>query len=186
MPNADKAEAIGKEAVAAGQADLAARTKELEELKAADPGIWEGLTETVTPQILQTITVIAKSQDVKLKSFRPQNPVADGDISRSNFVVIIEGSFPKVVAFSKAIDSASSNLGLSQVQIASVDQETDMVNATISVIAYIRQPEVKKGRTSEVATVKTPNEESTTKGAQIKKELANDPAKPTSIPKESK
>jgi|GEM_PF-1806241 len=185
MPDAKKAEEVGKEAVAAGKAELAVRERELEELKAADPAIWEGLTETVTPQILQSVTLMAKAQGVTLKSFRPQNPVADGDISRSNFVVLIEGPFPKVVAFTKAIDTKSSRLGLNQVQLAAVDQETDVVSATVSVIAYIRQPEVKKGRTSEVATTKNPNPNENKKGAQIKEELSNDSTKPTSQPKES-
>ncbi len=185
MPSAAKAEAVGKEAVRAEKAGLVVKETELAELQAMESGIWEGLSETVTPQILQAVTVIAKAQGVTLKSFRPQNPVADGDISRGNYVVLIEGSFPKVVSFAKAIDSESSRLGVSQVQMASVDQETDSVNATIGIVAYIRQPEVKKGRTSEIATTKDATGNTDKKDTQIKKELSNDSSKSSSVPKES-
>ncbi|MFM9873605.1 MAG: type 4a pilus biogenesis protein PilO [Fimbriimonadaceae bacterium] len=186
LPNSKEAEIDGKNSVKQAKAALNASQDELAELEASNPGLWEGQTETVTPQILQAVTVIAKTQGVTLKSFRPQNPVADGDISRSNFVVLVDGSFPKVVAFTKALDSSTSRLGVNQVQIASIDQESDTVNATIGIIAYIRQPEVKKGRDTTATTDTTPTKGDSKKVVPINKEVSNDPAKQSSLPKDSK
>lgn len=185
MPNAKEAEIDGKNNVKQAKAELTKSQDELAELKSADPGIWEGQTETVTPQILQAITVIAKTQGVTLKSFRPQKPVADGDISRSNFIVLIDGSFPKVVSFIKALDATTSKLGVNQVQIASIDQESDSVNATIGIIAYIRQPETKKGRTEVNDNDLKTNSEKISKDVPNNTEQSNEPEKATSSPKES-
>lgn len=122
------------------EAQLRADSARLEKLRAANPSIWDGQLEDVTPRILAEATRLASSNGVNLKSFRPQNPVTDGETMRANFVMLVDGSFPKVAALIRAIDSPASRIGLSVVQISSADQESDTVNATLGIIAYLKAP----------------------------------------------
>lgn len=147
-PDPEIAERAGKLRLEKAQKELNLNLAKQASLKEKNPALWEGQTETITPQILQSISVIAKAQGVNLKSFRPQTPVADGDLSRGNYVLLIDGTFPQVANFVRALDSAANRLGVSQVQISSSDQESDKVNATVAVIAYVKQPVVEKSRES--------------------------------------
>lgn len=144
-PKAAKRDGKGRLDLAKTERDIA--QKELDERKSESAAVWEGEASTITPQILQSVTMIAKAQGVNLKSFRPQNPVADGNISRASFSVMVDGPFPKVVSFIRALDAESSRLGVNLVQMAAVDQQGDTVGATIGVIAYVRMPDVKKPST---------------------------------------
>lgn len=144
MPNPEAAKKDGRGRLELAKSERDIAQKELDDLKAGSAAIWEGQAETVTPQVLQSVTMIAKTQGVNLKSFRPQNPVSDGNLARVSYSVMVDGPFPKVVAFIRALDSESSRLGVNLVQMASVDQESDNVGATIGVIAYVRMPEATK------------------------------------------
>ncbi|MBX3115088.1 MAG: hypothetical protein KF836_11025 [Fimbriimonadaceae bacterium] len=128
----------------------------LQELILAETGTWEGDQEVVTPKILQTVSQLASSHNVNLKSFRPQSPVSDGDTIRAHFVILADGKFPDMASFMKALESNSTKIGTNVVQIASADQESDMVNATIGIVAYIKAPEV-------VATNRRPSNTNTVK-----------------------
>ncbi|MBS1711770.1 MAG: hypothetical protein JSS71_08605 [Armatimonadetes bacterium] len=144
MPNPEAAKKDGKGRLELAKSERDIAQKELDDRKAGSAAIWEGQAETVTPQVLQSVTMIAKTQGVNLKSFRPQNPVADGNLARVSYSVMVDGPFPKVVAFIRALDSESSRLGVNLVQMASVDQESDNIGATIGVIAFVRMPEATK------------------------------------------
>jgi len=114
----------------------------LQELILEDTGMWEGDQEVVTPKILQAVSQLAAANKVNLKSFRPQSPVSDGDTIRAHFVILADGKFPDIAAFLRALDSSSTKVGTNVVQIASADQESDQINATIGIVAYIKAPVV--------------------------------------------
>lgn len=172
-PNKLVAERAGILRLEKAERELKLNEAKLEALQVKDAAIWEGQADTVTPQILQSISIIAKAQGINLKSFRPQAPIADGEISRGNYVLLIDGSFPDVANFVRALESPTSRLAVSQVQLTAVDQETDKVNATVGVVAYVLQPKVLNKREAEMAA-KAAEEAKATESTQNKDELAND------------
>ncbi len=129
------------EQIADLEIEVARASAELERLQSATPNIWEGNMEDVTPRLLAEASRLCANHNVNLKSFRPQNPVSDGETIRANYVMLVDGSFPQVTALIRAIDSPASRIGLSVIQISAADQESDRVNATLGVIAFLKAPE---------------------------------------------
>lgn len=187
IPSADAKleERRGKAHLEAAIKDRKASEEKLAALEIGDTAMWEGVSESVTSQILQSVTVIAKTQNINLKSFRPQTAVADGDLSRNNYVVLIEGSFPQVVGFIRSIDTPSSRLGISLVQVSASDQETDSVNATVGIVAYVKMPDATEVAKNEKKA--TGSESTTTNNVDPNmKKTMNDEEKSASQPKEQK
>lgn len=143
-PDANRIRNQRSSKITALQAEVAKEESRLEMLKSADPNLWEGDMEDVTPKLLEEASRLCANHNVNLKSFRPQNPVSDGETIRANYVMLVDGSFPQVAALIRAMDSSASRIGLSLVQISSADQESDKVNATLGVIAYLKAPEPPK------------------------------------------
>lgn len=175
-----------------GRANLekAIKAREISEMQLANleseaSGMWEGAPESITAQILQSVTVIAKAQGITMKSFRPQTAIADGDLSRNNYLVLLEGSFPQVVAFARSIDTPSSRLGISLVQVAAADQESDAVNASIGIVAYVKMPEVEK-KPNPGTNDKTSKEAVTKNEGPNKDNSMNEVKKETSLPTDKK
>lgn len=120
--------------------------EELERLILEDSGLWQGAQEEVTPKILQEVSKLATANRVNLKSFRPQTPVSDGETIRAHFVILADAKFPDMAKFVRALESGSTKIGLNIVQLSSADQESDQVNATIGIVAFLKAPVVVKKR----------------------------------------
>lgn len=96
---------------------------------------FQGHPETVTPKILEQVSAIARNHNIAIKSFRPQKTDAEEGIARLPFVVLVEGTYPNLVSFVKALDEPSVLLGVNLLQVSAADGETDRVNATLGLVA---------------------------------------------------
>jgi Tfp pilus assembly protein PilO len=119
------------------ESDLKRKQETLANLKSGEKAVWQGAAQTVLPQVLQSVSILAKAQDIKLKTFRPQAPITDGEVTRATYLTMVEGPFPQVAAFIRSIDRPDSQLATSTIQISALDQESDLVTATVGILAYI-------------------------------------------------
>lgn len=116
--------------------------EKLEELTLNPPKAFEVLPEKATPAILAEVTRLAGTSKVNVKSFRPQRPDMNGAMARLTYVVLADGTFDQAMAFAKALDASDNRIGVTQIQFASADGETDKVNVTIGIVAYAEKPKV--------------------------------------------
>ena len=130
------------------QRELEDRIGKLEaERKAAkttiDSWVWTEKVEDVGPKALESITAYAQRNHLKLIAFRPQKAVEVNELTQLPFVIAIEGAYPNIVRFVKDLETPSLKLGTGMIQVSTSDSNSDLVAATISVVAY-RKPETKK------------------------------------------
>jgi hypothetical protein len=105
--------------------------------------VWTGSADSVGAQALEMATSIAKSKGLKLTAFRPQKALDEGELWRLAFVMTLEGSFPGLQSVVRELETPSRRLSVHLVQVASADEASDLVNATIGVTAYLEKPKAK-------------------------------------------
>ena len=97
---------------------------------------WTGTPEEVLPIALQKVATMAQAHHLKIVGFHPQTVIVAPSITLIPCVVNVDGSFVNVVAFEKDIEGDSTNLTVNLMQLATADQETNKVTASIGVVAY--------------------------------------------------
>lgn len=98
--------------------------------------VWQLPTEQIGPKALASITAFAQRNRLKLVAFRPQKAVEVNELQQLPFVISIEGPYPSLMRFVKDLESPELKLGTSLVQISTSDPNSDIVSATIGVVAY--------------------------------------------------
>lgn len=115
--------------------------------------VWAVPLAEVGPRALESVTSFAQKNRLKLVAFRPQKPVEVNELTQIPFVIAIEGSYPNVLRFVKDLETPALKLGTSMIQISTSDPNSDLVSASIGVVAY-RQIEKPKPSQSNNATKK--------------------------------
>lgn len=105
---------------------------------------WNSKIDDVAPAALDTITKLAKQNNLTLVSFRPQKPIDSAALTQLPFQMIVDGSFVNVANLIQSIERTDSKLAIQQVQYAGQEGETDIVTANINLIAFIKKPEATK------------------------------------------
>lgn len=106
--------------------------------------VWADTTDGIGAKSLDLCTKLAKMQGLKLTAYRPQKPVEDGELIRLSFVMTLEGPFPAVQQFVRQLESPARKLSVHLVQVASADDASDLVNATIGITAFVEKPKTNK------------------------------------------
>ena len=104
--------------------------------------LWTGDAETIGARSLNNISRTAKVKGVRLSAFRPQRPIQAAELEQLPFLTIVEGKYPAVVSFIRALEHPSWKLATGSVQIAATDGTSDNVSASIVLVAF-RDPSVK-------------------------------------------
>jgi Tfp pilus assembly protein PilO len=112
--------------------------------------VWALPIQEVGPKALESITAYAQKEKLKLVAFRPQKTAEVNGLTQLPFVISIEGPYPGIMKFLKDLDQPDLKLGTNLVQVSSSDPNTDLVSATVGVVAY-KQLETK------TATQEKPN-----------------------------
>lgn len=136
----------------------------LEKLKADDTVFktavrnhtWSEKVDDIGPKALASITTFAQKHRIKLMAFRPQKPVEVNNLTQLPFLISIEGPFPAIMSFARELEDPKLKLGTSMVQVSNNDPNTDLVSATVGVVAY-KQIEVKKSQGKTNAEAKKEN-----------------------------
>lgn len=108
-------------------------------LDSGDPNgalVWRGGAEDVTPALMKSVSGLASKRRLKLKAFRPQKPEKGDAIDRLGYVVMVEGPFAQVTGFVRELEGDQTKAGVNLVQIAAQSGSSDMVSATIGLVAY--------------------------------------------------
>lgn len=114
---------------------LKSHTAEVEQLT------YTGIPDSITPRILEQVNQIAKTNNVNVKSFRPQRVEAGDGIVRLPYILLVDGKFTDVVSFVRTADEPSTLFSVNLLQTAAADGQSDRVNATIGLVAFTRPPE---------------------------------------------
>lgn len=99
--------------------------------------LWSDPDDRIAPKTLKILTDLAAKYNLKVSSFRPQKETAAGALMILPFFVSLDGAFPDVGNFIKEFEEKQQTLILDNVQIASSDQNTHAVTASLEVSAYI-------------------------------------------------
>lgn len=113
--------------------------------------LWAGDAEQIGPQSLAIATRAAQQSGLKLSAFRPQKPLTEGPLQRFPYLVSLEGTYPRVLAFVRYLETNERRLAVNVVQIASSDGASSAVTATVGIWAIRQAPEAPptaKGRTT--------------------------------------
>lgn len=105
--------------------------------------VWTQAVAEVGPKALESVTAFAQRNGLKLIAFRPQKTAEINELTQLPFVISIEGAYPNIMRFVKDLETPSLKLGTGMVQVSTSDPNSDLVAATISVVAY-RKLETKK------------------------------------------
>jgi Tfp pilus assembly protein PilO len=103
-----------------------------------DAHTWPIPADQVGPQALAKVTALAKSHNVKLVAFRPQKQNDAEGLIQLPFLILVDGQFTSVMQFMKDLDKTDTKLAVSLVQMASADEATDRVTASVGAAAYLK------------------------------------------------
>lgn len=98
--------------------------------------LWNLGAEAIGPMAMGRVSNMAKANGLNMVAFRPQRNVPAGDLVRYAYQISIEGSFGKVVEFTRKLETPETKLSVVSLQVASTDGASDAVSATIGVVAY--------------------------------------------------
>jgi Tfp pilus assembly protein PilO len=98
--------------------------------------LWNMPAEEVGPVAMQKVGEIALLNHVKVQSFRPSRITDAGGLEQVPFQVVINGVYPNVIAFTRALERSPAHFAVNQVSMSAGDGNTDNVAATISIIAF--------------------------------------------------
>jgi Tfp pilus assembly protein PilO len=131
---------------------------------------WSLKADEIQPVALESITKIAKAQKINVVSFRPQKVTESSSLRQLAFTLNIEGGFLSVANMINAIEQPGTKMAVNQVQFASKEGESDLVNASISLVTYLEKPKAKESSsvTKPAMTGKTPapNSQNTTQNGK--------------------
>lgn len=106
---------------------------------------WPGTSEEVLPLALQKVATIAQSHHLKIVGFHPQNVITAPNISLVPLIINVDGPFTSVIAFARELETPGTNLNVNLMQLATADQESNKVTASIGIVAY--QPVIDESAT---------------------------------------
>jgi Tfp pilus assembly protein PilO len=101
-----------------------------------DSWTWTEPIAQIGPKALNSITLFAQRNHLKLIAFRPQKTTDVNELTQLPFVISIEGAYPSVMQFVKDLETPTLKLGTGMVQVSTSDPSSDLVAATINVVAY--------------------------------------------------
>ena len=99
--------------------------------------LWQKSRDEVGPAAMAWVSESARKRFIKVRSFRPQRSVRENGVDQLNYLVTTEGSYPAVMEFLKEFESEESLLAVKLIQVGSIDGATDLVRASIGLVAYV-------------------------------------------------
>lgn len=98
--------------------------------------VWTEPIAEIGPTALESITAFARTQKLTLLGFRPQKTLDVNGLTQLPFLISVEGPYPNIMKFVRQLEASDLRMGTSLVQVSANDPNSDLVNATIGVVAY--------------------------------------------------
>lgn len=111
--------------------------------------VWASTPDAIASQTLANATQMAKRYGLGLSGFRPQKPTEEGELTRLTYVMTLEGPYPGLQAMVQDLETPGRRLSVHMVQVASADDASDLVNATIGVSAFLERAKPKTAEPTE-------------------------------------
>ena len=138
-PDAKKAVAGTVQSINKNKLDAKTANKLYEtKLASARMRLWDMSDDKIAPEALKRLNALAKKHGLTLTTFRAnQKEVSAGALNILPLFVTLDGPFPGVGEFVRDFEENESLLVLSMLQIASTDQTSHKVTASVAINAYI-------------------------------------------------
>lgn len=98
---------------------------------------WSIPEQKVGPTALANVTALVKKNGLHMVSFRPQRRNDEASFVQLPYLLTIDGPYPSVMALCRQLEDPSAKLAVSLVQIASAEETSDRVTASIGLVAYL-------------------------------------------------
>ncbi len=105
---------------------------------------WAGAADTVVPSAIAIVKQRADARQLTLRGFRPLTAKELEGLEMMPYTISLEGRYPNILQFAKDLETNGGKLAVNLVQIASADEATDQVSATIGIVAYRLLEDTKK------------------------------------------
>jgi len=106
------------------------------ETKLVSSRLWDMPAEEVGPVAMAKVNDLALANHLKIDSFRPARIVDNNGLEQIPFQVTVDGVYPNVIAFTRALEHSPAHFAVNQVQMSAADGNTDNVASTIGIIAF--------------------------------------------------
>jgi Tfp pilus assembly protein PilO len=127
--------------------------------EANEARLMTGSVDALSASVMQTLEQFTRQSNVRMVSFRPQRTEEEAGLIRLPFQLVVEGSFLKVINLLQTVETPKTKISVSSVQMTSTDGATDLVTATVGLVAYT----TKDGDNKEGVVPNTSSTTSTTK-----------------------
>ncbi len=114
---------------------------------------WKEPEDVVTPSALTIVSKRAEENKLNLVNFRPLKSVENSSMIQLPLQFTVDGSFASVAAMLESLEKSDSKLTIQQVQFASQEGETDLVTASVSLLAYLAKPTTSKTKPKETTAI---------------------------------
>lgn len=104
--------------------------------------VWTESPDQLGAILMGAVQANARKNGLNMLAFRPQKTEEDSGVVRHGYSVSLEGRFPQVIEFLRAVETPESKLAVGTLQIAAADGATDAVTATVGIVAYRRAEEI--------------------------------------------
>ncbi|MFN8140116.1 MAG: hypothetical protein U0R49_10000 [Fimbriimonadales bacterium] len=94
-----------------------------------------GTPDEIETQATNRINEVAKAHGLRVVAVRPQKAGLVGPLFEQPLIVAVEGRFTGVVGFAAELGTPTSKLAVTQLQVTSADAGSDLVNATLGLLA---------------------------------------------------
>lgn len=122
--------------------------------------VWDVPVAQIGPKTLESITGYAQKSKLKVVAFRPQKPISVNGLTQLPFIVSLEGSYVGVMNLVRQIEADDSKIAPSLVQFSSTESNSDVVSATVGLVAYAKENEKKPSPSKKSAATKTASNQS--------------------------
>ncbi len=102
-----------------------------------DSYMWKASVEEATRLTHLQITALAEQNKLRLVAFRPLRNVESDKVIQMPWQVLLEGPFPNIVAFERALEDKAPKVAVNLIQVAAAQEGTDKVSATVGIVGYV-------------------------------------------------
>lgn len=100
---------------------------------------WDVDQQNLGSRILARLNGLAEKHQLQLSNFRTEHTTSLASLTNAPFVVVVDGSYPDLLAFVNGLESSDSRLAVNMVQITASDASPGNVTATLGLVGYRKE-----------------------------------------------
>ncbi len=108
-----------------------------QKMESVNSKVWHSDADTLGNETLASLTTLAEKNGLILSGFRTEKPIQVASLQEAPLVVVLDGSFQKVMTFVKGLEGTDSKLAMNLLSVSVSDTGTDHVTATLGLIGFL-------------------------------------------------